>query len=1498
MAEQINLGLNGPDAIKGSVFFGSSLTPGGTFQNVPLTTRVDSAIIQQKTPSLTLTLQKLEEQLQAAAKKNQGVSDDPLSEQSINTFLNSYVKLLIDYRDLRNFVFFGSAYNELSFHINYLVQNYPFKSFVAKDINLGNAVYLKYAANKTVLSFKDEDVLQKANYSFDDSGKTQWLKYEVLDQNNTRFPIIGFQNWDFIINNITNSGGLIRVEGTILVNELQSHSLVSSPLTNGEKVRISGVLGTVEANNTPTNPEWTITNVSYPAPGKVAFDLVGSSFINPFIPSTDALIETNIKCLIVTGFFSVNNFVEYKPTPTVFFKGFVISPTIKTLNDFYYNLLPPQKELLNKSNPIPWPRYDVTDNIHINTPEFQEWLEQPSNSVLNYNIDEFGIIDNPIPGEYNLKGALALDETVTNQLLRRAIPEQIINEFNDADGAIFTRFILLAGKLFDTIKVYIDFLKYTKTLNYSFYNQLSPEFYKEFANHYGFDLYDDDSINFADAVIKTEPGLRYDSSKNPVFDDQTTSRTLKELQQEKQKRLLINLLYLYSKKGTQVAIQTLTSLLGAPKGLVEIAEYMFDKKKGEYIVNNEKVYVPKIEYEIDPEYLQDPVDIDNPVNKPYVYRLKLQNDHLINLREMSINTNPQQALLEQMLSFGKIKYPLVKFHPNTYASLISDNPNGYFMLPLTFPDKFTGITVEYMLPKNGLPKGIGNGNSESSIHIGSLYKVPVMLTFSGDDLNKIAPGTKFGRELPEVFENMSSNYGAQEASCVFRIINLPTTIWGYSMKVIIDGTTIATTPWALTKKRSALNIVNAINFSNTIYRAFYKELENDVYEIKITTTNNNGYLLNGKLVEVNLVNTSLLSAPGVPDYTNIEWPDGQLLKDGWPKIANPMDGIIDEFIIARQEGNDVVIRLRLKEEAPFFPPPMTIQRVAIIENVFKEDGLLHQLRLIYRPEGVEAFQDFKFIGLFRWRDPSTAKNDLSLSTPYTSLEIPKHRIYTCDVIGLYTPDGPDADKIPDRFFKFGSKNTGFDLAGWWDLFIGLPVKSNMYFKRIAVHELPSVDNPDSLDFGKDPTGLETEKYSFDLINQEKVDGEYIKHKIKVPANFKTALPVLPGFNTQISDYFINTYSELITDMTLTSSYFAIESSPEFVESIQDFYQIPSKNSDDLFTYNSWSKTIHRDYEYDNYNAGLLNYETYSSEVVTYISLLSFMELVEDKFKPLIKQFIPIVINLTSFGRIIKSFSKKKVRYPKIEYQCEGTINPSSAVGKFRIIQGKNNNSSSTYNITIKFVANKIITNASNTSPIQITTLAKHNFNTGDSVFISGVNGNTAANGLWTITRIDDYTFSLNSSVGNGVYNNNSNAIAAREDIVLGPYNWLGSNSNTSNIIINAINTSSFYPGITAALSSSFVKIIVDPGWYLSHYGQDINDIKLVVKTGDPAVVVSDVTGFTGGVLKHIGNSCITLSYSVPIPEIITLDYIYFESENATPQSIYYENESEPPYFIL
>ncbi len=70
--------------------------------------------------------------------------------------------------------------------------------------------------------------------------------------------------------------------------------------------------------------------------------------------------------------------------------------------------------------------------------------------------------------------------------------------------------------------------------------------------------------------------------------------------------------------------------------------------------------------------------------------------------------------------------------------------------------------------------------------------------------------------------------------------------------------------------------------------------------------------------------------------------------------------------------------------------------------------------------------------------------------------------------------------------------------------------------------------------------------------------------------------------------------------------------------------------------------------------------------------------------------------------------------------------------------------------TVSFLDSGVITDATNASPIVITSVG-HGLTTGSRVTIASVTGNTAANGTWVVTFVDADTFSLDNSTGSGAY---------------------------------------------------------------------------------------------------------------------------------------------------
>lgn len=105
-----------------------------------------------------------------------------------------------------------------------------------------------------------------------------------------------------------------------------------------------------------------------------------------------------------------------------------------------------------------------------------------------------------------------------------------------------------------------------------------------------------------------------------------------------------------------------------------------------------------------------------------------------------------------------------------------------------------------------------------------------------------------------------------------------------------------------------------------------------------------------------------------------------------------------------------------------------------------------------------------------------------------------------------------------------------------------------------------------------------------------------------------------------------------------------------------------------------------------------------------------------------------------------------------------------------------------------------VTAASNSTPIQITTSLPNSLVTGQAVTISGVTGNTAANGFWIITVVNSTQFTLNSSVGNANYINGG--------LVSTPL----STSSLSSVELSAAVTSGNFAGVMRTDQTSMYEV--------------------------------------------------------------------------------------------
>ena len=135
-------------------------------------------------------------------------------------------------------------------------------------------------------------------------------------------------------------------------------------------------------------------------------------------------------------------------------------------------------------------------------------------------------------------------------------------------------------------------------------------------------------------------------------------------------------------------------------------------------------------------------------------------------------------------------------------------------------------------------------------------------------------------------------------------------------------------------------------------------------------------------------------------------------------------------------------------------------------------------------------------------------------------------------------------------------------------------------------------------------------------------------------------------------------------------------------------------------------------------------------------------------------------------------------------------------------------------------ATKAITGASNASPISIT-CTSHGYSTGDTVVITGVNGNTNANGTWEITSTGANTFTLDGSAGNAAYTSGGTARLR---------------NNTRVKLASAVtqNIASTGPGRAAWTASTNVTATLSPSNVKEHAASDYISIAGAFTTGKAA----------------------------------------------------------------
>lgn len=184
--------------------------------------------------------------------------------------------------------------------------------------------------------------------------------------------------------------------------------------------------------------------------------------------------------------------------------------------------------------------------------------------IDGFNIDTYGD-DFDSYKESILKSATRTDETKTSWMLRTMIPEQYIEL--DTDTQIYQKLISVYGEEFDSIKAYIDNLAFMHTVNYDRMESVPDKFMHKLSRLLAFD--------FKDSFSNTDI-FEY------LLAEDEDGKTLQDYNSELWRKMLVNIVWLYKKKGTRDALMFIFKLMGAPESLISLDEFTYKINKINY----------------------------------------------------------------------------------------------------------------------------------------------------------------------------------------------------------------------------------------------------------------------------------------------------------------------------------------------------------------------------------------------------------------------------------------------------------------------------------------------------------------------------------------------------------------------------------------------------------------------------------------------------------------------------------------------------------------------------------------------------------------------------------------------------------------------------------------------------------------------------------------------------------------------------------------------------
>lgn len=247
--------------------------------------------------------------------------------------------------------------------------------------------------------------------------------------------------------------------------------------------------------------------------------------------------------------FVTNDFLEYLSGTTTTLPVY-IRPTKQRLAEYKQNISKLEYNILyGDTLTVP--------NIETDDSEYEQTFVWPT-TIDGFAPNSYGT-DFETYRTNILKAASDIDDSKTNIMLKTMIPENFLEM--DSDNEVYRKTVQAYAHEFDEIKHYVDAIAYAHSLEYNGEESLPQKFMYKFSTLLGWKLSD------AFSEIDLFEYLAGDA------DGQGNSYSQFNL--EIWRRILININWMFKKKGTRDALQFLFKLLGAPECLVEFDEFVY-----------------------------------------------------------------------------------------------------------------------------------------------------------------------------------------------------------------------------------------------------------------------------------------------------------------------------------------------------------------------------------------------------------------------------------------------------------------------------------------------------------------------------------------------------------------------------------------------------------------------------------------------------------------------------------------------------------------------------------------------------------------------------------------------------------------------------------------------------------------------------------------------------------------------------------------------------------